>query len=177
MYYQDVNGNNLIDPVTKTTEYSTVTEQYVPINGYAPRQFSITQDLTANSEQNKIIFIYDPTLTTLTLEKQGWQEIDEKQTFLFHVKGSPVDPNTKDVDLTVTIHGNGKTTVTDLPVGDYIITEESGWSWRYTPQSGAERKVTVGVGGLTVQYQNDRTETQWLDGDNYSVNHFDSKKQ
>lgn len=177
VYYQDVNGNNLIDPVTKTTEYSTVTEQYVPINGYAPRQFSITQDLTANSEQNKIIFIYDPTLTTLTLEKQGWQEIDENQTFLFHVKGSPADPNTKDVDLTVTIHGNGKTTVTDLPVGDYIITEESGWSWRYTPQSGAEGKVTVGVGGLTVQYQNDRTETQWLDGDNYSVNHFDSKNQ
>lgn len=177
VYYQDVNGNDLIDPVTKTTEYSTVTEQYVPINGYAPRQFSITQDLTANSEQNKIIFIYDQTLTTLTLEKQGWQKIDEKQTFLFHVKGSPADPNTKDVDLTVTIHGNGKTTVTDLPVGDYIITEESGWSWRYTPQSGGEGKVTVGVGGLTVQYQNDRTETQWLDGDNYSVNHFDSKNQ
>lgn len=177
VYYQDVNGNDLIDPVTKTTEYSTVTEYYVPINGYAPRQFSIMKELSTNEEENKIIFIYDPTLTTLTLEKQGWQEIDEKQTFLFHVKGSPKDPNTKDVDLTVTIHRNGKTTVTDLPVGDYIITEETGWSWRYTPQSGAERKVTVGVGGLTVQYQNDRTETQWLDGDNYSVNHFDSKNQ
>lgn len=177
VYYQDVNGNDLIDPVTKTTEYSTVTEYYVPINGYAPRQFSITQDLTANSEQNKIIFIYDLTLTTLTLEKQGWQEIDENQTFLFHVKGSPKDPNTKDVDLTVTIHGNGKTTVTDLPVGDYIITEETGWSWRYTPQSGGERTVTVGAGGLTVHYQNNRTQTQWLDGDNYSVNHFDSKNQ
>ena len=175
--YQDVNGNDLIDPVTKTTEYSTVTEYYVPINGYAPRQFSITQDLTANSEQNKIIFIYDLTLTTLTLEKQGWQEIDENQTFLFHVKGSPADPNTKDVDLTVTIHRNGKTTVTDLPVGDYIITEETGWSWRYTPQNGGERTVTVGAGGLTVHYQNDRTQTQWLDGDNYSVNHFDSKNQ
>ena len=177
VYYQDANGKELLPPKTETTELSTVVEYYVPINGYAPRQFSNTQDLTANSEQNKIIFIYDQTLTTLTLEKQGWQKIDEKQTFLFHVKGSPADPNTKDVDLTVTIHGNGKTTVTDLPVGDYIITEESGWSWRYTPQSGAERKVTVGVGGLTVQYQNDRTETQWLDGDNYSVNHFDSKNQ
>lgn len=177
VYYQDANGKDLLTPKTLTTEYSTVTEQYVPIPGYAPRQFSITQDLTANSAQNKIIFIYDPTLTTLTLEKQGWQEIDENQTFLFHVKGSPADPNTKDVDLTVTIHGNGKTTVTDLPVGDYIITEETGWSWRYTPQSGAERKVTVGVGGLTVQYQNSRTQTQWLDGDNYSVNHFDSKNQ
>ena len=177
VYYQDANGKDLHPPKTETTEYSTVTAYYVPIPGYAPRQFSITQDLTANSEQNKIIFIYDPTLTTLTLEKQGWQEIDENQTFLFHVKGSSTDPNTKDIDLTVTVHGNGQTTVTDLPVGDYTVTEETGWSWRYTPQNGAERKVTVGVGGLTVQYQNNRTQTQWLDGDNYSVNHFDSKNQ
>lgn len=177
VYYQDANRKDLIDPVTKTTEKSIVNEQYVPIPNYAPRQFSIMKELSTNEEENKIIFIYDPTLTTLTLEKQGWQEIDENQTFLFHVKGSPKDPNTKDVDLTVTIHGNGKTTVTDLPVGDYIITEESGWSWRYTPRNGGERTVTVGVGGLTVQYQNSRTQTQWLDGDNYSVNHFDSKNQ
>lgn len=177
VYYQDANGKELRPPKTETTELSTVVEYYVPINGYAPRQFSITQDLTANSAQNKIVFIYDPTLTTLTIQKQGCEEIDENQTFLFHVKGSSVDPNTKDIDLTVTVHGNGQTTVTDLPVGDYIITEESGWSWRYTPQSGAERKVTVGVGGLTVQYQNNRTQTQWLDGDNYSVNHFDSKNK
>lgn len=177
VYYRDANGKDLLRPKTETTELSTVVEYYVPINGYAPRQFSITQDLTANSEQNKIVFIYDPTLTTLTIQKQGCEEIDENQTFLFHVKGSSVDPNTKDIDLTVTVHGNGQTTVTDLPVGDYIITEESGWSWRYTPQSGAERKVTVGAGGLTVQYQNNRTQTQWLDGDNYSVNHFDSKNK
>ena len=177
VYYQDANRKDLIDPVTKTTEKSIVNEQYVPIPNYAPRQFSIMKELSTNEEENKIIFIYDPTLTTLTLEKQGWQEIDENQTFLFHVKGSPKDPNTKDVDLTVTIHRNGKTTVTDLPVGDYIITEETGWSWRYTPQSGGERTVTVRAGGLTVQYQNDRTETQWLDGDNYRVNHFDSKNQ
>lgn len=177
VYYQDANGKDLLTPKTENTEYSTVTEQYVPIPGYAPRQFSITQDLTANSAQNKIVFIYDPTLTTLTIQKQGCEDIDENQTFLFHVKGSPADPNTKDIDLTVTVHGNGQTTVTDLPVGNYTVTEETEWSWRYTPQSGAERKVTVGVGGLTVQYQNSRTQTQWLDGDNYNVNHFDSKNQ
>lgn len=177
VYYQDANGKELRPPKTETTELSTVVEYYVPINGYAPRQFSITQDLTANSEQNKIVFIYDLTPTTLTIQKQGCEKIDENQTFLFHVKGSSTDPNTKDIDLTVTVHGNGQTTVTDLPVGDYTVTEETGWSWRYTPQSGAERKVTVGVGGLTVQYQNNRTQTQWLDGDNYRVNHFDSKNQ
>lgn len=177
VYYQDVNGNDLIDPVTKTTEYSTVTEYYVPINGYAPRQFSITQDLTANSEQNKIVFIYDPTPTTLTIQKQGCEDIDENQTFLFRVKGSSADPNTKDIDLTVTVHGNGQTTVTDLPVGEYTVTEESGWSWRYTPDVGADRTFEAAIGGTNLVYQNSRTQTQWLDGDNYSVNHFDSKNQ
>lgn len=177
VYYQDANGKNLLTPKTENTEYSTVTEQYVPINGYAPRQFSITQDLTANSEQNKIIFIYDPTLTTLTIQKQGCEDIDEKQTFLFHVKGSSADPNTEDIDLTVTVHGNGQTTVTDLPVGNYTVTEETEWSWRYTPDGGADRTFKAAIGGTNLVYQNSRTQTQWLDGDNYSVNHFDSKNQ
>lgn len=177
VYYQDANGKDLLTPRTENTEYSTVTEQYVPIPGYAPRQFSITQDLTANSEQNKIIFIYDPTLTTLTIQKQGCEDIDENQTFLFHVKGSPADPNTKDIDLTVTVHGNGQTTVTDLPVGNYTVTEETEWSWRYTPDGGADRTFKAAIGGTNLVYQNSRTQTQWLDGDNYSVNHFDSKNQ
>ena len=177
VYYQDANGKDLRPPKTETTELSTVVEYYVPINGYAPRQFSITQDLTADSEQNKIVFIYDPTLTTLTIQKLGCEDIDENQTFLFHVKGSPADPNTKDIDLTVTVHGNGQTTVTDLPVGDYTVTEETEWSWRYTPDGGAERTFKAAIGGTNLIYQNSRTQTQWLDGDNYSVNHFDSKNQ
>lgn len=177
VYYQDANGTDLLTPKTVTTKFSTVTEQYVPIPRYAPRQFSITQDLAADSEQNKIIFIYDPTLTTLTIQKQGCEDIDENQTFLFHVKGSPTDPNTKDIDLTVTVHGNGQTTVTDLPVGDYTVTEEAGWSWRYTPDGGADRTFKAAIGGTNLVYQNTRTQTQWLDGDNYSVNHFDSKNQ
>lgn len=177
VYYQDANGTDLLPSKTVTTKFSTVIEYYEPIPGYAPRQFSIPQDLTANSEQNKIVFIYDPTLTTLTIQKQGCEDIDENQTFLFHVKGSPADPNTKDIDLTVTVHGNGQTTVTDLPVGDYTVTEETEWSWRYTPDGGADRTFKAAIGGTNLIYQNSRTQTQWLDGDNYSVNHFDSKKQ
>lgn len=177
VYYQDANGTDLLPSKTETTELSTVVEYYVPINGYAPRQFRITQDLTANSEQNKIVFIYDPTLTTLTIQKQGCEDIDENQTFLFHVKGSPADPNTKDIDLTVTVHGNGQTTITDLPVGNYTVTEETEWSWRYTPVGGADRTFKAGIGGTNLVYQNSRTQTQWLDGDNYRVNHFDSKNQ
>lgn len=170
VYYQDANGNNLINPVTKTTEYSTVTEQYVPITNYAPRLFQITQDLSSDAEQNKIVFIYDPTLTTLTIQKSGWEEIDENQTFLFRVKGT--DENTEDIDLTVTVHGNGKTTITDLPVGRYTVSELTGWSWRYTPDSGAAREIDLTADGRTLEFENRRTDGNWLNGDNFKVNLF-----
>ena len=170
VYYQDANGNNLIAPVTKTTEYSTVTEQYLPIDNYAPRQFSITQDLSSDAAQNKIVFIYDPTLTTLIIQKSGWEEIDENQTFLFRVKGT--DENTEDIDLTVTVHGNGKTTITDLPVGRYTVSELTGWSWRYTPDSGAAREIYLTADGRTLEFENRRTDGNWLNGDNFKVNLF-----
>ena len=170
VYYQDANVNNLINPVTKTTEYSTVTEQYVPIANYAPRLFQITQDLSSDAEQNKIVFIYDPTLTTLTIQKSGWEEIDENQTFLFRVKVT--DANTKDIDLTVTVHGNGKTMITDLPVGHYTVSELTGWSWRYTPDGGAAKEIDLPAGGLTLEVTNSRNDGQWLNGDNFKVNLF-----
>ena len=170
VYYQDANGNNLINPVTKTTEYSTVTEQYVPIANYAPRLFQITQDLSSDAEQNKIVFIYDPTLTTLTIQKSGWDTVDENQTFLFQIKGT--DVNTEDIDLTVTVHGNGKTTITDLPVGRYTVSELTGWSWRYTPDSGAAREIDLTADGRTLEFENRRTDGNWLNGDNFKVNLF-----
>ena len=169
VYYQDANGNNLIDPVAKTTEFSTVTEQYVPIPGYAPKQYSIQQDLSSDPAQNKITFIYEPTRTTLTIQKSGWEAIDENQTFLFHVQG--IEDTTKEIDLTVTVHGNGKTTITDLPVGKYSVTEMTGWSWRYTPAGNAQ-EITLAVGGTTLPFANQRTKNNWLDGDSFHVNLF-----
>ena len=169
--YQDANGKDLLDPVTRTTESSTVTENYVPIPNYAPRQYSITQDLSSDAEQNKIVFIYDPTLTTLTIRKTGRAAIDEGQTFLFTVRGT--DGNTRDVELTVTVHGNGKTTVAELPVGSYTVMEMTDWSWRYTPAGGAAQTVTAGADGAVLTFANGRTEEKWLDGGAFTVNLFD----
>ena len=174
VYYKDANGNDLIEPVTKSTEYSTVTEQYVPIANYAPRQFSITQDLSSDAAQNTIIFVYDPTLTTLTIQKSGWDTVDENQTFLFHIKGK--DENTKDINLTVTVHGNGKTTITDLPVGSYTVTEKSDWSWRYTPNGSESQNITIGADGAVLPFVNNRTNEKWLNGDSFKINPFGSNQ-
>ena len=169
VYYQDAIGNDLHDPVAKTTAFSTVTEQYLPIPGYAPKQYSIRLDLSSDPEQNKIIFIYEPTRTTLTIQKSGWEAIDENQTFLFYIQG--IEAKTEEINLTVTVHGNGKTTITDLPVGKYRVTEMTGWSWRYAPAGNAQ-EITLAVGGTTLPFANQRTKNNWLDGDSFSVNLF-----
>ena len=169
VYYQDAIGNDLHDPVAKTTAFSTVTEQYLPIPGYAPKQYSIRLDLSSDPEQNKIIFIYEPTRTTLTIQKSGWEAIDENQTFLFHIQG--IEAKTEEINLTVTVHGNGKTTITDLPVGKYRVTEMTGWSWRYAPAGNAQ-EITLAVGGTTLPFANQCTKNNWLDGDSFSVNLF-----
>lgn len=175
VYYQDANGKNLKDPVTKTTEYSTVTEPYLQIDGYAPHQFSITKDMSADPEQNKIVFIYYPTLTTLNIRKTGFDAADAGTTFIFRIKGT--DENTKNIDLRVTIHGyvSGgdvpNVTVADLPVGSYTVTEESDWSWRYQPTNG-EQPITLDpdVTKNVLTFENERKDGQWLSGDAYNTN-------
>ncbi|MDD6322890.1 MAG: InlB B-repeat-containing protein [Firmicutes bacterium] len=177
VYYQDANGKNLKDPVTKTTEYSTVTEPYLPIDGYAPHQFSITKDMSADPKQNKIVFIYYPTLTTLNIRKTGFDAADAGTTFIFRIKGT--DENTKNIDLMVTIHGyvSGgdvpNVTVADLPVGSYTVTEESDWSWRYQPKNGEQTQtITLDPDGAknVLTFENERKDGQWLSGDAYNTN-------
>ena len=150
VYYQDANGNNLLDPEPKTTEFSTVTVNYKEVKGYAPRQFSITKDMSTDQEQNKIVFVYDPTLTTLNIRKTGFDAADAGTTFIFRIKGT--DGNTKNIDLRVTIHGYvmvdlvPNVTVADLPVGSYTVTKN------------------------VLTFENEKKDGQWLSGDAYNNN-------
>lgn len=147
----------------------------MPIDGYAPHQFSITKDMSTVPEQNKIVFIYYPTLTTLNIYKTGFDAADAGTTFIFRIKGT--DGNTKDIDLRVTIHGYvmsdlvPNVTVADLPVGSYTVTEESGWSWRYQPKNG-EQPITLDPDGTknVLTFENERKDGQWLSGDAYNNN-------
>lgn len=169
--YQDKNGKDLIQSVKKKTKDAIVTEKYVPIPNYAPRQNSIRFELKA--EGNVIVFIYDPTLTTLNIRKTGFDAADAGTTFIFRIKGT--DGNTKNIDLRVTIHCDLVTNVTvaDLPVGSYTVTEESDWSWRYKPKNG-EQTITLDPDGTknVLTFENVREDDKWLSGDAYNTNLF-----
>lgn len=112
---------------------------------------------------------FSKNTASLTIQKDGWDTADENQTYLFRIVGT--DENTRSIDLTVTVHENGKTTITDLPIGNYTVTEKSDWSWRYTPVNESTT-VSLPADGMTIDYKNTRSEQKWLDGDSYKNNIF-----
>lgn len=134
-----------------------------------------------------------PEFSQLKIVKQGVDEIDVDQCFLFSIKGQPDDTSLSAIDITVTIKGNGDVTINDLPTGTYVVTELEGWSWRYEVSNIAEtseeiallaalddgaknsKQVTVNNPNerKVLTFTNRRTEDKWLDGDCYSENVFE----
>lgn len=173
--YVNASGEDLISSVTKTTADSVVTETYVEIEGYTPRQYQQTRELSANAEDNVIVFVYDSLATELEIWKKGADEaLDPDANFVFNIKG--IDENTSHIDLTVTINGNGHINITDLPVGEYTV-EETDWSWRYTPENKTQ-EITLSAGeNNQLIFENSRAEDQWLDGEASCVNEFVWKQE
>ena len=114
--------------------------------------------------------VYTAALPDLTITKSGGQDIDENQSFLFDVTG----PN--GFHKRVVINGSGSVTIKGLEIGEYTVTEVTGWSWRYKPDSAA-KQVTLEANGenKVVTFTNTRSNTKWLDGNAYSKNEFKQK--
>ena len=103
-------------------------------------------------------FEYD--VADLTITKQGCENIDENQSFIFTIDGPDKYSNQ------VVIKGNGSVTIKGLKIGEYTIHEESDWSWRY---SCKDQTVTLQPGVTNnVTMTNSRSTDKWLD-DNASV--------
>lgn len=97
----------------------------------------------------------------LTIKKTG-EKIDQNQTFVFRIKGNN---NDNDVDMQVVITGPNKQVIKNLPVGDYTITEDTSWSWKYTPVGSATQELKAdGIkdGAATVTFVNENKGTNWL---------------
>lgn len=97
----------------------------------------------------------------LTIEKTG-KYIDQNQTFVFRVRGNN---NNHDVDMQVVITGTNKQVIKNLPVGDYTITEDTSWSWKYKPVDSDTRQLeaeSIENGVATVTFENENKGTNWL---------------
>ncbi len=111
------------------------------------------------------------TIRTEFITEQGvYSALEPAKTWLFHIKGT--DDYTKDIDLTVTVHGKGSVTVVDLPIGDYEVEELTEWTWRYDMDTNPHI-FTLTSEGRTETFVPRRNRVYWLDGHDYDVNIFD----
>ena len=109
-------------------------------------------------------FEYD--VADLTITKNGYVATDGEQSFIFTVTG-PDNFSKK-----IVIQGNGTVVLTGLKIGTYTVTEDTAWSWRYTPKSGSVSIPLKPGETNVVTYVNERTNDKWLGDDSYVKNVF-----
>ena len=108
----------------------------------------------------------------LVVRKTVNNPYDSQDTFLFTLYQ---DGNEY---ATFTLTNGGEATFKNLEAGhSYSVEEDTGWSWRYTPQGGASKTVdttTLVNNTATVAFTNTRTNNNWLSQDASAENDFGS---
>lgn len=137
-----------------------------PDNSLAPqKQGEVWKNITYYAK-------FDALQTNLTITTTSVAAVDANQAFLFTVKGK-VGTDVESVNVTVVITGNGSVTITDLPVGEYTVTNHTEWSWRFGDESrDTQIKLEYHGGSNQLTYAMSRTNNNWLDDNNGVNNNF-----
>lgn len=92
---------------------------------------------------------------TLNITKQGGAA---DETYVFDVFKDGVKYSE------VTVWGNGTETLVELPIGTYTISENTGWSWRYSANNGGSAALTAQNPTGSIACTNTKNNNQWLNG-------------
>ncbi len=108
-------------------------------------------------------FLIHVRTCTLTVKKQGGAQ---GESYVFNVLKKVEKNNEKynEKYTEVTIEGNGEQTIYELPVGEYTIQEDTGWSWRYTPSYSGEVTLSATAPEGTITCTNTSNNNKWLNG-------------
>ncbi len=126
--------------------------------------------LTADAEYPAAHFVVYVTPCTLTIHKQG--AAGENETFRFIVTRAADGAIAETWSIMVCVHGNGSVTLSDLPVGDYSVQEDTSWSWRYHAQEASEIHLDAETYQDELTVVNTIKTNRWLDGDSFLTNLF-----
>ena len=107
----------------------------------------------SETESNKFYAKLIPRSGNLTIKRTD--AADETQVFVYEIRNK----TTGDV-IEVTVVGNGSVTVHNLLFGEYTVTQQNGWSWRYDDPATAVTHSDTG--GTTVQFVSPPVRDQWL---------------
>ena len=166
-------------PYTKDAlhlEYATT--QFAGQSGTVPKNnFDVTVTVKKGSE-----VVTGATITTTCgISGSNCKTPDTDGKYTVHVKtcqltiektgGAAGEPYVFDVYKNgtkyseVSIVGNSTATIVELPVGEYSIVEDQGWSWRYpNPSYGSNVTLSATDPNGTITCTNTKTGNFWLNG-------------
>lgn len=179
-------GDVAADPANMTGAEPTLTYTYAPAENTFTKDTYVKVTVSANGEPLPVSAVtfrhddncgfpgcsFDPEqgqfivhinvfdLTIVKAAADDRKPIDPHQTFVFKVTNKDTGKT-----MEVVITGEAQQTIKNLPVGDYTITEDTSWSWKYTPVGGTEKTLmTSGIrnGDATVTFKNENNGTNWL---------------
>ena len=123
-----------------------------------------------DSDTNTVTITNQQRFTvTITKNIAGGQNPD--QSFIFYLKGEE-GTQTEGITATVVIpledfvNGTASKAVAHLPVGEYTVTEDGDWSWRYDNVSDQN----LSNKSLLATFTNKRIENKWFDGSSHAQN-------
>ena len=110
---------------------------------------------TPDTNNGNPVFLLHVKTCTLTITKQGGAA---DESYVFDVLKDGVKYSE------VTVWGKGTETLVELPVGTYTISENTGWSWRYSPEYSASAELTAQNPTGSIICTNTKNKNQWLNG-------------
>lgn len=128
-------------------------------NKLTPNLESLTPNRADELYANRFYAKFTKLAGALTIRRTG---AAEDQVFVYELR-SVENPA---YVIYVTVTGNSSVTIHDLPLGDYTVTQQNGWSWRYTD---ASQPVAHNTDGTTVTFGQSEQTNQWLNGNSTIV--------
>lgn len=123
-------------------------------------------------EKASTSYVVHPKFCTLTINKDVANLYGANDSFIFNVVG---EGNIK-YEAKVVINGAGSATLTGLPVGSYTVTEDIGWSWRYTCDSSTKSTVLSSAKDKdSVTITNKLDDNKYLGDETYVINKCESR--
>lgn len=123
-------------------------------------------------EKSSTSYVVHPKFCTLTVNKDVADLHGTNDSFIFNVVG---EGNIK-YEAKVVINGAGSATLTGLPVGNYTVTEDTGWSWRYTCDSSTKSTVLSSAkDNDSVTITNKLDDNKYLGDETYVINKCESR--
>ena len=119
-------------------------------------KFTPDKDKLSDTQANVLYAKFELLAADFTINREGAYE--EDQMFVYKVENTA----TNEV-IYVTIQGNGSVTIKDLPFGTYTVTQQNGWSWRYSDEAH-EDVAFKEPEGKTVHFGKVADTQKWLNG-------------